>query len=114
MEKKIIVSVIIPIFNRANFIARCLRSLLYQSFDRDAYEIIVINDGSTDNTSNILNAFRDEIVILNHKKNKGLPNALNKGIKNSKGKYIVRVDSDDYVNLDYLKILHMFIKLNQK
>jgi glycosyltransferase involved in cell wall biosynthesis len=113
MKKKILISVIIPIFNRQNYIARCLRSLLYQSFDRDSYEIIVINDGSTDNTSNILNAFNDEIIILKHRFNRGLPNALNKGIKASKGKYVVRVDSDDYVNSDYLKILYLFINNNK-
>ena len=113
MKKKILISVILPIFNRENYIARCLRSLIYQSFPRGSYEIIVINDGSTDNTSDILNAFNDEIIILNHKYNRGLPNALNKGIRASKGKYIVRVDSDDYVNSEYLKILYLFMQHNK-
>jgi len=67
MRQKILISVILPIFNRENYIARCLRSLIYQSFSRGSYEIIVINDGSTDKTSDILNAFNDEIIILNHK-----------------------------------------------
>lgn len=106
------VSVIIPIFNREKYIGRCLRSLISQTFIKSKYEIIVINDGSTDDSQKIIKAFSGDVKIINHDKNKGLPSALNSGIKSANGKYIVRVDSDDYVNADYLKILYMFITHN--
>lgn len=106
------ISVIVPVFNREEYIGRCLRSLLSQSFGKKNFEIIVVNDGSTDSTEKILNAFKEDIKIIKNEKNLGLPAALNKGIKNSKGKYIVRVDSDDYVNSEFLKILHLFVSLN--
>lgn len=106
------ISVIIPIFNQEKFLGRCLRSLISQTIERNFFEIITINDGSTDKTETILRSFEDEIIIINKKKNFGLSAALNTGIKKSKGKYIVRVDSDDYVNREFLKILYFFIELN--
>lgn len=110
------ISVIIPVFNREKYIARCLRSLLNQSMDRKDYELIVINDGSKDKTKEVLDMFKDtfkeEIKIIENKKNLGLPATLNAGIKVSEGKYIVRVDSDDYVNRNFLLILYMMVNLN--
>ena len=107
------ISVIIPTFNREKYIGRCMRSLLTQSIGTDNFEIIIIDDGSTDDTQKILNAFKEDIKILENKKNLGLPASLNKGIKACTGKYVVRVDSDDYVNKDFLKILHLFIAHNK-
>jgi len=107
------ISVIIPTFNREKYIGRCMRSLLTQSIGTDNFEIIIIDDGSTDDTQKILNAFKEDIKILENKKNLGLPASLNKGIKACTGKYIVRVDSDDYVNKDFLKILYLFITHNK-
>ena len=110
------ISIIIPVFNREKYIARCLRSLLNQSIERRSYELIVINDGSIDKTQKILeffkDAFREEIKIIINEKNIGLPASLNLGIKASKGKYIVRVDSDDYVNKHFLLTLYLMITLN--
>ncbi|WP_440935835.1 glycosyltransferase family 2 protein [Candidatus Pelagibacter sp.] len=107
------ISVIIPTFNREKYIGRCMRSLLTQSIGTDNFEIIIIDDGSTDDTQKILNAFKEDIKILENKKNLGLPASLNKGIKACTGKYVVRVDSDDYVNKDFLKILYLFITHNK-
>tara|TARA_B100001769_G_C21985563_1_gene529771 strand:+ start:341 stop:940 length:600 start_codon:yes stop_codon:yes gene_type:complete len=107
------ISIIVPVYNREKYVGRCLRSLLSQSMGRENYEIIVVDDGSTDSTMKILKAFEDEIKILKNDKNIGLPASLNLGIKNAKGKYIVRVDSDDYVNVEFLKILYLFIHLNE-
>ncbi len=107
------ISVIVPVYNRENYIGRCLRSLLAQTYSPDNFEIIVINDGSVDDTNKILNAFQNEINVIENKKNLGLPASLNKGIKFSKGKYIVRVDSDDFVNREFLKILHLFVSNNK-
>jgi len=114
LSKKI--SIIIPVFNREKYISRCLRSLLNQSFKRKNYELIIINDGSNDKTQDILEFFKEnfkeEIKIISNEKNLGLPASLNIGIKASIGKYIVRVDSDDYVNKDFLSILYLMITLN--
>ena len=112
MEKQ--VSVIVPSFNREFYLGRCIRSLVSQSMNIEDFEIIVIDDGSTDDTKKILNAFKDDIKVISNYKNLGLPASLNIGIKESVGKYIVRVDSDDYVNKEFLKILHLFISYNKQ
>lgn len=114
MKNNFLISVIIPVFNREKYIGRCLRSLLNQSIERNLYEIIVIDDGSTDHTRKIINSFSDEVIFLSKKKNSGLSNAINLGIKKSRGKFIIRVDSDDYVNKDFLKILYLFLKDNKE
>jgi len=106
------ISIIVPVYNRELYIGRCLRSLLDQSLERSKYEIIVIDDGSTDKTSTVLNAFKEEIKLIKNFKNKGLPFSLNKGIKNAKGRFVVRVDSDDYVNKEFLKFLEMYLLHN--
>ena len=107
------ISVIIPTYNQEKWIGRCLRSLLNQRMKRDAYEIIVVDDGSTDRTSFALELFRDEISLIKYSENKGLPSALNIGIRSSKAKYIVRVDSDDFVNENFLFLLYEFMEHNK-
>ena len=106
------VSVIVPVFNAELYIGRCLRSLLKQTLDIDNYEIIVINDCSTDNTKQVINPFIGDINYLENNKKLGLPKTLNSGIKNAKGQFIIRVDADDYVHWDFLKILSMHLQLN--
>ena len=87
------VSVVIPTHNRANYIAHAVESVLDQTF-RD-YEIIVINDGSTDNTQEVLKKFEDKIKLL-HQENKGIAQTRNRAIQESTGEYIAFLDSDDY------------------
>mgnify|MGYP001479463542 FL=1 len=108
------VSVIIPVYNHEKYIARCLRSITSQSLNKNDYEIIVIDDGSTDKTPKAIKPFLREIKLIKNKKNKGLPNALNQGIKKSRSKYIVRLDADDYVNQEFLKFLYLYIQNNEK
>tara|TARA_Y200000002_G_scaffold294028_1_gene248294 strand:+ start:3625 stop:4287 length:663 start_codon:yes stop_codon:yes gene_type:complete len=114
MSKNPKISVIVPVYNQELYISRCIRSLLNQEYDNDLFEIIVINDGSNDNTINILEKFVGKINLINNKDNKGLPHCLNIGIKASKGNYIVRVDADDYVNSNFLNILYLFIEENRQ
>lgn len=106
------ISVIIPLYNAEKYIGRCVRSILAQSLDSSSYEVIVINDGSTDNSIKMLNVFEDEITLINSDNNEGLPASLNKGILKAKSKYIVRLDADDYVHKDYLKILLLAMNSN--
>lgn len=112
MSAKPDVSVIIPVHNQELYIARCLRSIIGQSFDNKKYEIIVVDDNSNDKTSKIIKIFKEKIKIIRNKKKFGLPKSINTGIKKASGKYIVRLDSDDYVNRDFLKILYLFISHN--
>ena len=72
------------------------------------YEIRFINDGSKDNTATILKSYGDEITLIKNKSNKGL-SFLNKGIKRSKGRFVVRVDSDDYVTKIFKTFTNVFI-----
>lgn len=112
MKNKLI-SVIVPVYNQEMFVGRCIRSLLNQSIDQSNYEIILINDGSTDKTKYALDLFSGGIIRVIHKEqNKGLPHSLNEGIKAAIGKYIVRVDADDYVNEHYLLFLSTFLEMN--
>ena len=114
--KEIKLSVIVSAFNQEKYIGRCLRSLLNQSLNRGEYEIIVINDGSFDKTAYALDLFNspkeDLIKVITNKENLGLPTSLNKGINASQGKYIVRVDSDDFVNFNFLQFLSFYLDTN--
>ena len=109
------VSVLVAAYNQDQYIGRCLRSLLNQTLSSHLYEIIVINDGSKDKTAYALDLFKkpkdDHIRIINNDKNLGLPACLNLGIKAAFGKYIVRVDSDDYVNRNFLSTLSFFLDM---
>lgn len=113
MTKSPAVSVLVPVFNQERFIGRCLRSLLAQHYPRDDFEIIVIDDGSTDRTPYALELFHDEVTLIRNEKNGGLPAAINQGIKAAKSPYVVRVDSDDYVNANFISLLQMFLGANR-
>lgn len=109
---KPLVSVIVPVYNQERFIGRCLRSLLNQTLDPPLYEIVVIDDGSTDRTPYAMELFHDAIVPLRNLQNQGLPASLNRAIREAQGEFIVRVDSDDYVNANFLNILFFFLEQN--
>tara|TARA_A100001015_G_scaffold311796_1_gene415727 strand:- start:143 stop:784 length:642 start_codon:yes stop_codon:yes gene_type:complete len=108
------ITVIIPVYNHEKFIGRSLRSILDQSLDKSQYEVIVINDSSTDNSKEIISKYSNKITLIENPKNKGLPFSLNVGIKKARGKYMVRLDSDDYVNKKYLEILYEFLNWNSE
>jgi len=107
------VSVIISTYNREKYIGRSIRSLLDQAWSRENYEIIVINDGSTDHTEAVLRAFGNAIKVVSLPENKGLPFACNIGIKEAGGRFVVRVDDDDFVQEDFLKTLYNFLAMNK-
>ena len=89
------VSVILPVYNGEGYIAEAVASILMQTFTD--FELIIINDGSSDNTADILSTFlSDERVSIISRENKGLIYSLNEGINKARGKYIARMDADDY------------------
>lgn len=100
------VSVIIPVYNIERYIERCLRSVISQSLKN--IEIIVVNDGSTDNSSAIINSFAgmDERIIVVNKSNGGLSSARNAGIAVSKGEYLLHIDGDDWIDTNYLQDMY--------
>ncbi len=106
------ISVIIPVHNREKYISRAIRSILNQSISHEKYEIIVIDDGSDDSSISVIETFKDKIRLFVNDKNIGLPGSLNKGINNARGRFIIRLDSDDYVHYDYLKIPYLFLSFN--
>ena len=92
------VSFVVPVFNKEEHIRDCLNSLIFQ--DMGDVEIVVIDDGSSDNTPQILKEYEDKIT-LKTKSNAGVSAARNDGISLAKGKYTICVDADDYIEKDY-------------
>ena len=101
----IILSIIVPVYNVNKYLCKCLDSLLCQDLDKNTYEIIVVDDGSTDDSGNIADSYAQKFsnIKVIHKLNGGLSDARNTGILSSKGKYIQFVDSDDYLEPNSLK-----------
>ncbi len=107
MERKLMkVSVIIPIFNQEKYLNRCVDSLISQDFDD--YEIILVNDGSTDKTPQICDEYAEKYSFIKviHKVNAGVSAARNSGIDSALGEYIMFVDSDDYVTENYISTMY--------
>lgn len=106
------VSVILPVFNSEVTIKRCIDSILTQKFKN--FELVVINDGSTDSSRDIIENYlkEDDRIKLENIDNCGVSNARNIGINLSKGKYITFVDADDYLEDNYLEVLFNEIEKN--
>ena len=94
--KKILVSVIVPVYNSSKYLSNCIKKLINQSYDN--IEIIFVNDGSTDNSLEILNKYKyDKRVKIINQPNKGANLARVNGLKHCHGDYVMFVDSDDYI-----------------
>lgn len=101
------ISIIIPLYNKEQYIARCIESIQNQSFQD--FEIILIDDCSSDKSIKIIHKMAEtdnRIKCISHEKNLGTMKARETGYKNAKGEYIVFVDSDDTLPVDALEILH--------
>ena len=109
-----LVSVIITSYNYARYLERAIRSALNQSLPASAYEVIVVDDCSTDETPNILDNYAEEIKVLKQAKNAGLSASRNLGIKKAKGQFVVFLDADDYIQSDLLKVLSVFLTENNR
>ena len=97
------ISIVIPVYNSEKYIARCLDSILCQTY-KD-FEVICVNDGSKDNSLDILNEYKkkDKRVVVISKDNEGIAKTRNLGIKKASGKYLMFIDNDDYIEKDYLE-----------
>lgn len=105
--KKIKLSIIVPVYNVEKYLKQCIDSIINQKLSN--IEVILVDDGSTDESGKICDYYSDEYSYITtiHQKNKGLSGARNTGIKNSSGEFLMFVDSDDYINpkVDLKKII---------
>jgi len=106
------VSLIITTYNYARYVERAIRSALDQSLPLDRYEIIVVNDASTDHTPAILANYEDQVRVFNFEQNQGLAAARNFGIKKARGQFVMFLDADDYIHRDLLKVQKLFLEEN--
>ena len=106
------VSIIITCYNREKYISRAIRSALGQKFNNNEFEVIVVDDGSTDSSLDIIDDYSLEVKTLKLKQNKGLPFARNYGIRKAKGRFVVMLDSDDYIDENLINVEYLFLSMN--
>ena len=113
MKKMKLVTVIIPVYNVGQYLSRCIQSVINQSYNN--MEIILIDDGSTDNSGMICDNYKniDNRIKVIHKKNQGVSVARNIGLDISKGYYISFIDADDYIEKDMIEKLVTSIETAQ-
>ena len=112
-NNKIDISIIIINHNRDKYLERCLRSCIDQIVFNKKFEIIFIDDGSTDNSFKIVKKFKSNVNIFRLKKNKGISYASNYALSKSSGEYFIRVDSDDFINKHTINFFHEIL-INNK
>lgn len=104
-----LITIVVPVYNVENYIERCVKSLINQTYKN--LEIILVDDGSTDNSGKLCDKYtkENERIRVIHKKNGGLSDARNVGIDNAKGEYIAFVDSDDWIPIAAIETLYSYI-----
>ena len=104
-----LISVIVPVYNCEQYLDYCVRSIIEQDYSN--IEIILVDDGSTDLSSNMCEEYakEDTRITVIHKKNGGLSSARNAGLRVATGDFLVYIDSDDYVRRDYISLLYSVI-----
>ena len=104
--QKDLISIVIPVYNVENYLNRCIESIISQTYEN--IEIILINDGSKDNSLLICKEYKnkDKRIKVIDKKNEGVSIARNIGVEKSSGKYVIFVDSDDWIEKTFVENLH--------
>lgn len=107
------ISIVIPVYNKAEYINGCMDCLLHQDFDD--FEVICVCDGSTDNSGEICDqwAAKEQRIRVIHKTNGGVTAARKRGVEESQGKYVMFVDADDKLLPDALSTMHQAIEQSQ-
>ena len=103
-----LITIIINVYNREKYIKKCIDSVINQTYKN--LEILIINDGSTDNTLKICKSYKDKRIKIITTKNQGLSFSRNVGIDNAQGEYLYFVDSDDFIELDTIEYLYNLCK----
>lgn len=105
-----LISIIIPAYNVGKYIKKCITSAVQQTYSN--IEVIVINDGSNDNTPETIDeiAKKDNRIKVIHKQNSGVSDTRNVGIKESKGDYLIFIDGDDYISCNYVDYMYSMIE----
>lgn len=111
--KKMKYSIIIPVYNVEEYLDRCLKSILNQTYSN--YEVIIVNDGSPDNSDNIIKSYeKEDKRFKGYKKvNGGLSDARNYGLKYATGDYLIFIDADDYIENNYLEKVNDVLERNK-
>jgi glycosyltransferase involved in cell wall biosynthesis len=107
------ISIIITNHNYGKYLPRAIRSAINQSFNKDEYEIIVIDDCSTDNSKSIIEGFGSIVKPIYNDVNVGIAESCNRAIRSAMGAYTIRLDADDFVSRDWLKVHHLFLSYNK-
>jgi len=100
-------SIIIPVYNAEKYLKKCIDSILDQNYKN--YELILVNDGSSDSSGSICNKYKDSVVKVIHKENGGSTSARKAGSSIAKGEYIVFIDADDFIEQDFLERINQYI-----
>ena len=110
MENNQLISIVVPIYNVEKYLDDCIKSIIGQTYKN--IEIILVDDGSTDRSGEVCENYAkyDKRIKVIHKENGGLSDARNEGLKIANGQYITFIDSDDYVNEEFVEILYKSIK----
>lgn len=105
MKMEALISVVIPVYNVEEYLAKCLQSIINNTYRN--LEIICVNDGSTDGSADILERFQsfDSRIIVESKENGGVSSARNSGLKIAKGDFLAFIDADDYIHPQYFELL---------
>ena len=106
LDEKDIISIIVPVYNVEKYLDKCIDSIINQTYKN--IEIILIDDGSTDQSSAICDKYSklDKSIKVIHKKNGGISDARNEGTKITTGSYLMFIDSDDYIDSNMIEELY--------
>ena len=107
------ISIIVTNFNYSKFLDRAIRSAFVQNYPTDKFELIVVDDCSTDKSLEIIESYGDLISKIYLKDNVGLSKARNIGVEKSNGEYIIFIDADDFIHRDLIFIAGMFLDQNE-
>ena len=99
-----LITIVINVFNGEKYIGKCIESIINQTYKN--LEILIVNDGSTDDTLNICKSYKDNRIRIINQENIGLPLSRNVGIDNAKGEYLYFIDADDFVQNDVIEYLY--------